>query len=104
MQTQITAPVRTRIADQGFDQIALGLKTAIEDFQTKQSPEALTRVLTALQPISDFGMKFWGTTRVFVSRHPVQTTAAVVGLVAAGYMLAQYAKRPNFVSSDKRNY
>jgi hypothetical protein len=96
MQTEKTMNTSTNASAPGFDQMAVGLKSAITDFQETQSPEA------ALKPIGDFGLRLWGMTSGFVRRHPVQTA---VGVVALG-TLAAYLLKPRTTPAldSKRNY
>jgi hypothetical protein len=102
MQTEKTMNTSTNASAPGFDQMAVGLKSAITDFQETQSPEALAGIIAALKPIGDFGLRLWGMTSGFVRRHPVQTA---VGVVALG-TLAAYLLKPRTTPAldSKRNY
>ena len=98
MQTENTAQAST----EGFDQMAVGLKTAIDQFQTVQSPESFAGIIAALKPIGDIGLRFWGLASGYVRRHPVQTTVAVV---AVGFLIAQLLKPAEMPkSNDGRQY
>lgn len=85
----------------GFDQMAVGLKTAINEFQETQSPESLAGLIAAIKPIGDFGLKLWGLTTRYVRRHPVQTTVAVV---AIGFIVASLLKPATPAIKSDRNY
>lgn len=73
----------------GFDQMAVGFKTAMTDFQETQSPEAFASIIAAIKPIGDFGLKFWSKATRYVRRHPVETTVAVL---AIGFIIASFMK------------
>lgn len=100
--TSTTTTPGQAVGGQGFDQLAVGLESAITDFQETGSPQAWTAILTAIKPITDFGMRFFGMTSTYVRRHPVQTTVAVVaiGLIVAS--LLKPASAPKV--SGERNY
>lgn len=86
----------------GFDQMAQGLKSAMQEFSTTQSPEAIAMILSALKPIGDFSMRAWNYATSFVRRHPVQTA---VGVVALGFIVAQLMKPARAPQSeDGRQY
>lgn len=73
MQTEITA-TQSPVQDEGFHQMADGLKQAIEDFDTR-----------------DAAGSFAADAANFVRRHPVQATMAIGA--AAGCLLA-FLMRP----------
>jgi hypothetical protein len=86
----------------GFDQMAVGLKSAITEFQDVRSPEAFAGIIAALKPLGDFSLRLWKKTARYVRRHPVETTVAVltIGVIAA--VLLKPAATPQ-INSD-RNY
>jgi len=86
----------------GFDQMAQGLKDAIQDFSTEQSPASFEMIVSALRPIGDLGLRVWNFTSSFVRRHPVETA---VGVAAIGFAVALMLRpRPAIRSSDGRQY
>lgn len=68
-----TDTLNTSTENQGFDQMAVEMKTAIEEFDANSSGR-LSEVLDMIQP-------YVAQVNGFVRRYPVQTA---VGLVAAG--------------------
>ncbi len=81
--------------------MAVGLKSAITDFQETRSPEAFAGIIAAIKPIGDFGLQLWNVTSKYVRRHPVQTTVAVV---AIGFIVATLLKPATPGVKSDRNY
>ena len=102
MQNTETQTPGQAVGGQGFGQLAVGLESAITDFKETGSSQSWTAILSAIKPITDFGTRFFGMTSIYVRRHPVQTTVAVVaiGLIVAS--LLKPAAAPKI--SDQRNY
>jgi hypothetical protein len=86
----------------GFDQMAVGLKSAITDFQDAQSPEALAGIIAAFKPVGDIAYRLFRKTSRYVRRHPVETTVAVLAIGFIVATLVKPASAPQ-INSD-RNY
>lgn len=94
MQSTTQSTTQSIGENKGFDQMAQGLRSAMENFEQSQHPEMIAAIVSALKPVSEYATQFWNMTSRLVRRHPVQTTVAVCAL---GFVIAAFMK-PNLLS------
>lgn len=76
--------------NQGFDQMAQGLKQAMQDFDVQKAPDYFAMFGSAVRPVTNF-----------VRRHPVQSA---IGVIAIGLLASRFITTDMPRSRDGRQY
>lgn len=84
MQTT-TSTSKSKATNKGYDQLATGLRSAVDEFEKTASPENVDAIFSFLKPAAEMGQRALNGTIDYSRRHPIRIaiTVAALGLVAA---------------------